>query len=166
MPLVRCLICSTEFYVKPSHRLKGWGKYCSAACRTQSQFKGKNVNCFICNKQIYRSPKDLRSSNSGKYFCSKTCQTIWRNTILYSGENHINWKYGESAYRRILKSTGTEQMCMLCKTNDIRILIVHHKDKNRRNNNIMNLIWLCHNCHYLVHHYSKEQNRLRKLAEQ
>lgn len=32
------------------------------------------------------------------------------------------------------------------------ILGVHHKDKNRNNNNISNLIVLCPNCHSIEHH--------------
>ena len=26
----------------------------------------------------------------------------------------------------------------------------------RKNNSVSNLIWLCHNCHHLVHHYKNE----------
>jgi predicted HNH restriction endonuclease len=26
-------------------------------------------------------------------------------------------------------------------------------DKNRKNNKIKNLIWLCRNCHFLIHNY-------------
>ncbi len=158
-----CLVCKTKFYVKPSHQKKGWGKYCSIICRTKSQLNGKKVNCFICQKQIYRSQKDLKKSDSGNYFCSKSCQTIWRNSILYSGENHSNWKYGESAYRRILLATGQKQICTLCKTEDKRVLAVHHRDKNRKNNTVENLIWLCHNCHYLIHHHFDELNKLNRI---
>ena len=161
MPNVKCLICETDFYVKPSHQRYGWGKYCSLICRNKSQLKGKQVHCFICNKQVYRSPKDIKSSDSGKFFCSKSCQTIWRNTILFTGENHVNWKYGKSAYRKILKNSGILQVCKLCKTEDERVLIVHHLDKNRNNNNVSNLTWLCLNCHYLVHNYSEELKILR-----
>lgn len=153
MPTVKCLICNDKFYIKPSYQKKGWGKYCSIKCRTRSQIKGKKVNCYICDKQIYRAPKQLKSSESGKFFCSKSCQTIWRNKILYSGENHSNWTFGESAYRRILRASNKKQVCGVCQTVDTRILIVHHKDKNRKNNKVENLTWLCHNCHYLVHRY-------------
>ena len=52
-----------------------------------------------------RSPLAIKKSKSGKYFCTKKCQTIWRNKILYTGENHSNWKDGESAYRRILETS-------------------------------------------------------------
>ncbi len=164
MPIQACLVCKSSFYAKPSHIAKGWGKYCSTICRTKSQYKGKRVNCFICNKEVYRSLKDLRSSKSKKFFCSKTCQTIWRNTILFTGENHANWKHGKSAYRRILRSTGKEEICVLCRLDNARVLIVHHIDKNRNNNGIENLIWLCQNCHYLVHHYTDDRKRLSELT--
>lgn len=164
MPNVKCLVCTTEFYIKPSHQKRGWGKYCSIACRTKSQFKGKYTNCFICDKKIYRSPRDFKNSDSGNFFCSKSCQTIWRNKILFIGENHSNWKDGKSVYRRILKATGKEQLCTLCKIDDTRVLVVHHRDKDRKNNTIANLIWLCHNCHYLVHHDTSEQKRLDNMV--
>ena len=164
MPYNKCLICNTAFYVKPIHQRKGWGKYCSINCRITSQFKGKQVSCFICKKQIYRSPKDLKNSDSGNFFCSKTCQTVWRNKIQFIGERHSNWKHGKSAYRRILRSAGFTEVCKLCKAIDKRILIVHHIDKNRKNNNVFNLIWLCHNCHYLVHHFIDEQSKLQNMV--
>ena len=165
MPNVKCLICGKEFYVKPSHQKLGWGKYCSAFCRTKSQLNGKTVQCFICDKNVYRSLKDLRSSKSQKFFCGKKCQTIWRNSVLYSGINHVNWKHGKSAYRRILRSTGKKEICTLCRIDDVRIIIVHHIDKDRENNTIENLIWLCQNCHYLVHHFNEAQARLRNKVK-
>jgi predicted HNH restriction endonuclease len=43
----------------------------------------------------------------------------------------------------------------LCGKDDKRIIAVHHIDKNRSNNKLKNLAWLCYNCHFLVHHYSE-----------
>lgn len=56
------------------------------------------------------------------------------------------------------------QICGLCRTRDKRILAVHHLDRNKLNNKIDNLTWLCHNCHFLVHHDMVEEARfLAKL---
>lgn len=151
--------------MKQSHISRGWGKYCSIECRSKGQLKGKNVNCFLCNKEIYRPPLSIKRSKSGKFFCNKKCQTIWRNKILFIGEKHANWIHGKSAYRRILKASGSLQMCALCNTSDNRVIIVHHIDKNRNNNTISNLIWLCNNCHYLVHHYKEEEKKLKLLIK-
>lgn len=156
MSLISCGICSTEFYAKPSHVQKGWGKYCSKVCQYAGQKNGQLYKCFICNKDTYRTPKDDLRSKSGNFFCSKSCQTIWRNSIVHIGQNHSNWNGGTASYRTILLKADVRQICGKCKTEDQRILAVHHKDRNRKNNSVSNLIWLCHNCHYLVHHYNNE----------
>jgi predicted HNH restriction endonuclease len=46
-------------------------------------------------------------------------------------------------------------VCKKCGNKDARVLEVHHLDKNRKNSNIENLIWLCANCHTLVHRYNE-----------
>jgi 5-methylcytosine-specific restriction endonuclease McrA len=48
----------------------------------------------------------------------------------------------------------------LCGEGDIRMLAVHHIDQDRKNYKVENLVWLCHNCHHLVHHYEVERRRL------
>ena len=152
MPTVPCTHCSTTFYAKPSAIQKGNGKYCSMECHTEAKRKGKEVACATCAKKVYRQGKDLKRSQSGKYFCDKSCQTTWRNR-LYVGEKHKNFRTGESSYRERMKRSKVLKECRLCHTRDTRVLAVHHIDKNRSNNKIENLAWLCHNCHFLVHHY-------------
>ena len=159
MPILKCLICKSNLYVKPSHLKLGWGKYCSTSCRAKSQLKGKTVNCHICSLEVYRSPKSLKDSKSQNFFCGKRCQTIWRNKEMYTQEEHPNWKGGESSYRRLMNSSDKIKKCVLCKTTDFRILVVHHIDKDRKNNKLSNLEWLCHNCHYLVHHFEDERKK-------
>ena len=161
-----CKICGKEFYVKPSHQKLGWGKYCSANCRSKSQFNGKNVNCEVCAKSIYRSLKSLSNSRSksGLFFCSKSCQTLWRNKI-FKEENHGNWINGESAYRNILIRSGRVTKCLLCGYLDQRALSAHHIDHERTNNKVDNLTWLCLNCHYLVHHDRELDQKVRKSAK-
>jgi predicted HNH restriction endonuclease len=45
------------------------------------------------------------------------------------------------------------------------MLIVHHVDENRSNNDPENLIWLCYNCHHLVHNYQKEKAKLNQTLK-
>ena len=162
MALVVCQICSNKFYAKPSWLKNGWGKYCSMTCKRKAQKTGSFVSCFICGKTTYRSGKNLKGSKSKKYFCTKSCQTLWRNSLVYIGEKHPNWRGGKSSesYRRILKRTLREELCRLCGTKDKRILAAHHIDHNHYNNRQENLTWLCHNCHFLVHHDEKEKSKL------
>ena len=158
MARVNCAVCDKEYYAKPWHLLKGWAKYCSRTCMHQGIKKGKEVKCAICSKTVYRGPRDLERSKSTKYFCSKHCQTLWRNHT-YVGELHGNFKDGNAAYRNILTRSGRKRMCQLCHLEDTRVLQVHHIDRDRTNNKTSNLAWLCVNCHFLVHHYDEGRDR-------
>ena len=161
VPSVHCLLCNTLFYVKPSHQKLGFGKYCSKECRSNAQLKGEVVSCYTCQKKIYRSLGRMRHSKSGNFFCSKTCQTRWRNSF-FSEEKHPNWLGGTSSYREILLRTHRIQRCLCCDNNDSRVLIVHHIDHDRKNNDISNLIWVCLNCHFLIHHDLNFEKEFKK----
>lgn len=164
MPHVECKICTSSFYAKPRHLKVGWGKYCSKECQNKSQRTGKFFPCKVCDKKVWRMQKSIDHSASQNFFCSKSCQAVWRNKV-YSGPNHAFWKNGIRAYRKILLRSGTKIFCRLCKTKDYRILAVHHIDENRSNNSLSNLTWLCHNCHYLIHHDEVEMNKLMAILK-
>ena len=159
MSMVPCKRCGTIFYAKPSWLLKGNGKYCSASCHHADARTGEGRICNTCGKATYKTPKALKGSKSGKFFCSKRCQTLWRNQ-LYIGDKHKNFKTGEFVYRAAMERAKVPKICRLCKTTDYRVLAVHHIDKNRKNNKLENLIWLCNNCHFLVHHYEEERQKI------
>lgn len=161
MPVTFCIICQKEFYAKLNHQKRGWGKYCSVQCRNRSLMKGEYVICGSCGKSIYKSPKSLLHSKSKNYFCNKKCQTTWRNK-RFVGENSKNWINGIRAYRNIIKRTNLTEECFLCGISLKIVLVVHHVDKNRKNNNAANLVWLCRNCHHLVHNDSLSYERLHK----
>lgn len=150
---VFCKVCGKKFKAKVWHLQRGWSKCCSKKCRDESLKKGKFVNCDTCGKRIWRMPRHFRYSKSGKFFCNKSCQTLWRNKV-YSGPNHAFWIDGSSMYRKKLLESGRSAICKLCGERDRRVLQVHHKDDDDRNDEIDNLIWLCINCHHLVHFHS------------
>jgi 5-methylcytosine-specific restriction endonuclease McrA len=122
------------------------------------------VLCDVCGTETYKAQKALNGSKSGKFFCGKSCQTKWRNKF-YSGNRHPNFKEGAYAYRTILKHTGAEQICALCGIKDRRVLAVHHIDLDHSNNVPANLAWLCHNCHFLVHHDKLEKRRFSDILK-
>lgn len=151
MPNVACRKCSKQFYAKPYFIACGFAKYCSRKCQYSARKNGKIVSCKICKKKTYRPQKQLKASKSGLFFCSKVCQTIWRNHE-FSGSRHANWKGGRHVeYRDILTKHRIKQQCRNCGITDKRLLCAHHLDRNRRNNTLSNLVWLCYNCHRLVH---------------
>lgn len=153
MPLIKqCKICGVDFRTKPYFVKNGGGIYCSTSCHYEGIKKGKVVECSICGAKSYKSLKALNGSKSGKYFCGKSCQTKWRNE-QFVGEKHANWIHGRSAYRSVLTRNNIAKVCGLCETTDERVLAVHHRDRDRKNNELNNLVWLCHNCHFLVHNF-------------
>jgi len=154
MLTVYCKVCKKKFYIKPSHKKYGWGKYCSSECQYIGQRRGKFVYCETCGKKIWRRPLQLKRSRSEKFFCGKSHLMAWKNKILQVGENHPNWTGGEFAGRGILERANRKMVCTNCGITDKRVLMVHHKDSNRKNNKITNLIWLCQNCHHLIHCYN------------
>lgn len=156
--MVKCVECGKEFYAKPFWLKKGWGKYCSSKCQHAGMRTGNEMPCHICGRITYKQEKDLKRSKSGLYFCSKSCQTKWRNQ-LYTGEKHTNYTTGLYSYRSVLNRNKIPKICKLCQNADIRVLAVHHIDKNRENNKLKNLAWLCHNCHFLVHHDERERKK-------
>jgi len=147
----QCLICGKDIYVKRYHVNKGWGKYCSKKCQFKGQEKGKWLECDYCGKKIYRTPKDFKRSKSKKFFCSVGCHCSWENENRRCGENAPNWISGQTVYRRLLKRYGKAEKCSRCGNSDKRVLVVHHRDSNRKNNQAENLEWLCRNCHCIVH---------------
>lgn len=150
MPQVNCKLCEKDFYAKPSWIKIGNGKYCSMGCSQKSQMSGAYFSCEICKKQVWRIPSKIRHSKSGKVFCDKSCQALWRNKF-YSGPLHPFWDGGKNIYRKVLTATGKPIVCRSCGYDDEKVLLAHHIDKNRKNNVAKNLEWLCRNCHYLVH---------------
>ena len=156
---IKCKICSKEFKIKPYFLKQGQGKYCSRKCTHESFKKGRVTVCATCNTNLIRVPSDFLNSKSKLFFCNKSCQTIWRNKE-YSGKKHSQWKGGRSVYRKIQMSKHISKQCFLCKISDARVIIVHHLDENRNNNIGSNLIWLCRNCHHLVHYDRLAKNEL------
>lgn len=159
MPQVNCAVCRKSFYAKPHWLRKGWGKYCSSSCQHEARKNGRVVTCFICRRKIYRQRRLLKRSKSRKYFCSKPCQLRWWHEI-FVGPKHGNWKHGGNVYKNIMLRRDVPRVCKLCAVQNIQALVVHHIDHSRKNNKPGNLCWLCHNCHFLVHHYEREEKRL------
>jgi hypothetical protein len=156
MPNIPCARCSKIFYAKPYFIRRGHARFCSAACHHQSNRTGDMVSCYICKKKIYRTKYKQKRSESKKFFCSKSCQFKWRN-VEFSGDKSANWKEGRYVYRLLLLKHSVPKACVLCGLDDLRVLAAHHIDENRQNNKVENLAWLCHNCHYLVHHDKLEK---------
>lgn len=79
---------------------------------------------------------------------SKTRKQYYKN--LYLKKRKVN-NLGIRIPNDIVKSflTECEMMCKLCKANTK--LLIHHKDCNKKNNELDNLVILCRGCHNKIH---------------
>lgn len=159
-PNVFCKKCSTHFYAKPFFIKKGLGIFCSRACHHEAMKKRINKKCATCQKLVERTPRQTKVSKSNAFFCSKSCQTVWRNK-QFIGEKHKLWNGGVD-YRKRLERSGRKKECVRCALKDQRLLAVHHIDEDRSNNKLENLIYLCHNCHHLIHRDKVEKRIFEK----
>lgn len=161
MDEVKCELCGKIFKKKRSQIKLSNHNFCSKSCAWFASRKGKMISCNECGAEVYKSLKSLKSSKYKKYFCSWNCSNAWLGR-KNRGKSHPNWNGGSSSYKNLLLHSNLNTKCILCGIKNQKILLAHHIDKNRNNNNISNLRWLCCNCHFLVHHYKNIENKLLK----
>ena len=69
------------------------------------------------------------------------------------GDKNPYWKGGNSIYRKTYLSLSQGKECCTC--GGTKHLVVHHKDGDRSNNNIENLMLVCRSCHSVIHDLHK-----------
>jgi len=144
---------------------------------TKNQFKDgvseetkKKISVALKGK---RKPKGfsekLRRANLGKKHSEVTKKRISINLIgKTKGEKNGNWNGGSSyepygkLWTNLLKKTIREReryVCFICRKKQDksqRDFDVHHIDYNKKNNDPLNLITLCHSCHTGTNHKRKK----------
>lgn len=158
MVILECSQCNTKIEKEKRRydsyeRLEGKGKhkyFCSQKCQNEFKKTGKYVKCAKCDKKVYRIHSALEKSKSGKSFCSKSCSTSYWNKYLKTGKQNSNYTSGIGSYRlRAIEKFGTK--CKFCKYDNEIIIQVHHKDKDRDNNSLDNLLIVCPTHHREIH---------------
>src|SRR3989338_4022806 len=150
-PNTKCSICNTLIYRRPNKIKESDGKsYCSIECYGKSCRKEKP--CVICKKPIL--------AGLHKKTCSRSCANKQRAGIKYNiGRPNDKVKYQQGLKVRLLKNRGL--VCERCNYNKYEILQVHHKNRDRGDNDLSNLELICPNCHFEEH--LLEKSWLKKL---
>lgn len=142
-PNTNCQVCGKLIYRRPCEIEKG-RVFCGMICYGKSN---RNEHpCVICGKLIM--------AKFHKKTCSRSCANVHRAGIKYKINSPKDKVKSQRALKlRLLKNRG--QQCERCDYKIFEILQVHHKDKNRNNNNLGNLELICPNCHYEEHFLEK-----------
>lgn len=141
-----CDTCKKEFYVFPSYIRKAEKKnihirFCSMKCYDKTGEK----NPFWGKKHTEESIRKMAEHpNRPSFKHGKLNYNFIRfgEEYGFKGSHYLWWR------RKLLKDIGK---CEKCGFDIKRILILHHKDRNRSNNERENLELLCWNCHMLGH---------------
>lgn len=132
-----CSVCNTKFTHLASRANKA--KYCSTKCYNKSQIN-KGLTTYEC-QHCHIKFQDSKSTK--RKYCSKQC------TNKASKETFIA-KF--STVRKMMLARGMINQCARCSFNKYPLILgVHHKDRNRKNNDLSNLEVLCPNCHSIEH---------------
>ncbi len=132
-----CAVCSTNFTHIASRANKA--KYCSPTCyhKAMSQKGTVQYTCAHCKVQFLDAPSHKRK------YCSKKCVNKAAKEL---------WKPTFTTVRKTMARRDLIKACERCGYDEHpEILGVHHKDRNRKNNDPSNLEVLCPNCHSLEH---------------
>ena len=140
-PNTVCKICKKAIYKRPSVISSNKGNvFCSQFCYSVSC--RKEVPCLVCGKPIL--------AGLNKKTCSRACANIHRVGIKYK----IGRPKDKAIRLYALKTRLSEirgRNCERCGYAKFEILQIHHKDRNRNNNDLSNLELICPNCHYEDH---------------
>ncbi|MCM2338984.1 MAG: HNH endonuclease [Burkholderiales bacterium] len=140
-PNTNCIICSYPIYRRPIEIQKNSGRvFCSMNCYGLSN--RKETPCVVCKKLIL--------AGLNKKTCSRSCANIHRKGIQYKINSPNDKVKSQRALKiKLLKEKGKK--CEKCNYDKYQILEVHHKNRNRKNNEIENLELICPNCHAEEH---------------
>ncbi len=146
-PNTTCTVCKKDIYRRPKEIEKNEGRvFCNILCYGISCRKEKP--CSVCGKLIL--------SKFNKKTCSRSCSNTQRESTKYKhGSPQDKVKSQRFLKLRLLKERG--EKCERCSYNKYEILQVHHKDRNRKNNELENLALICPNCHYEEHFLEKRK---------
>lgn len=151
----KCICCGKDFNVIKSRA--NTAKYCCKKCADQMLKSKDNVECLNCGKTFHLKKSNI--SNNGNC-CSKKCFNEYKK-ISTLGENNSNYK-GRSidcdGYAlKHMPSIGRVKLHIYLACNVLGINKipknhhVHHRDCDKLNNDVNNLVVLTQSDHQWLH---------------
>lgn len=156
-----CINCGKNFVVRTCYTKRGQGKFCSTSCGTTYRNKTDNPSWKPeTREKISKNHADVSGENNpmyGKRGADAPGYIDGRR--LDEDGNKISgdiWRVIALHYKKpVCESCGED-------VSGIRFH-VHHRDENRKNNNLENLMISCVRCHNFILHQRK-RNSLGQFA--
>ena len=153
-----CFHCGVFFYVRTCYEKRGQGKFCSISCGTSYRNKINNpAKNPTAKLKISLNHADVSGENNPMFGIRGPCAPSY-----IDGRNSISG----DIWRKIALLNKT---CACEECGEIasgRRLHIHHKDKNRKNNDLDNLQVVCVRCHNLILHKRQKDNLGRFIKEE
>jgi len=134
-----CRRCGIEFEAQDWRKRLFCSKSCSAKTGNKGQFKKGYTNDERTEQKRVEAIKRNHRGMLGKKHSEETKKQM-------SESSKKPYNYIDGGYRGKISINE----CSVCGESRKRILI-HHKDENRKNNDIANLQAVCDKCHSKIH---------------
>lgn len=144
-----CPRCGKEFTHPASDTDR---KHCSWECARPRKIPPTERKCEYCG--IAFIARAHKPKSSPQRWCSTSCHARHLSDLKRASYRTKSiFPNNRVAKEELIARFGE---CQRCGFSDKRILEVHHKDRNNRNNHIDNLRILCPNCHTLYHYLASD----------
>lgn len=124
----------------------------------------KTFKCVDCGEEFKpTSNRQLRCTSCRAQEHKERCKGYHKRTYIRKGYKHLvlknanRFKDGIGIYQKLKRMSTDELKCERC--GSISHLLVHHKDRDRHNNELDNLELLCKSCHQKEHMIRNEQGQ-------
>lgn len=152
--IVKCDVCDKEYLIKLSKALKAKHHFCSKKCLDYYYKKTWiETRCSQCGKKIKKRQCEIRNDN---VFCNKKCESEYRSY----NNSPKSWRGGyiskTTGYRYISYNGKQIEEHRLVMMNHLRRKLkttehIHHKNGNKTDNRIENLLLTTNKEHKKYH---------------
>lgn len=162
----QCKNCNRQFENKSGHRQRP-RVHCSEECKQKWKYKNRVKEGYF-KKFNSRPEVKLRKALWARKNYDKILAWQKNNPekvkLIRARQAAKRQDYPEEfAQIKYLVRARDKNKCTKCGEKDRSKLVVHHKDKNRYNNDMGNLVTLCRACHGLEHRENLILNRYLPL---